>query len=103
MHRSFGIAAVVVLALAGRSDAQQLVYNNIGVNQFTGFGWYEDPSSTNASFNPITNNTMTVFIADDITLSPNLSRTIGRFQFSVFSDNVSSVTARPRIFFYNNN
>src|SRR5262245_64934225 len=104
MQRSFSIAAaVVVLAMAGRSDAQQILYNNMNVANFTGFGWYEDPGSTNTSFNPITNNRQTIFIADDITLSPNLGNTIGRFQFTIFSDNVVNVTFRPKILFYNNN
>ena len=103
MGRKFCIAAAVVLAMAGRGDAQQAVYYNMDVNHFTGFGWYEDPLQTNTSFNSATNNRMTIFVADDIFTSPNLPTTIGRFQFTMFSDNFQTVVARPRIFFYNNN
>jgi len=101
MRRNFGIAAAVVLLMAGRSDAQQIVYNN--TTNFTGLGWYEDPQQTLTSFDPTTNNRMTIFMADDIFTAPNTTTTIGKFQFSAFNDNGYTVTARPRIFFYNNN
>ena len=103
MGRIFGIAAAVVLAMAGRGDAQQAVYYNMDPTHFSGFGWYEDPQITLTSFNPTTNNTMTIFVADDIFITPNLPTSIGRVQFTMFSDNFQTVTARPRLLFYNNN
>lgn len=101
MRRIFGFAAAVVLALAGRGDAQQIVYDN--TTTFSGAGWYEDPNQTLVSFNPATGNHMTIFMADDIFLTPSTPTTIGKFRFSIFNGNNFTVTARPRLFFYNNN
>jgi len=98
MRRITAIAVFAALALFSRQASAQAIYYDNTVN-------FSSAVSPNGGAGVINGNTITRMVADDINFGgPSIPYTILGFQFSVSNNpNANSVTARPRVRFYDNN
>ena len=95
MLRFTAVAVFAALAcFSSRADAQAIYYSN--TTNFTGQGF------ANGGGGLIGSNTITRLVADDINFGGTaVPYTILGFQFSVANFNTTTVNARPRVRFYN--